>query len=104
MSELTPEEVFGASLAALFESDERWTPNGPNVSRLWEDSTVDTLILFSPATTYAVREMPDGRRPWAMGPAPAELILYHAKRLLSPDHPNAPEAHDSDLPEAEWWG
>lgn len=100
--EPTPQEVVAAALEALFESDERWMPNGRNVSRTFPDGTTDTLILLSPATAYAVREAPDGSRPWSMGPAPAEHILYHARLLLPPDHPDAPKALDSGPPRAEW--
>jgi hypothetical protein len=102
MSELTPHELMNAALKALLEADERWLLMGTNVVRTWPDGTTDTLILLGPETAYGVREAPDGRRPWSMGPAQAEAILYHAKRLLPPDHPDGPKALDAGLPRAEW--
>jgi hypothetical protein len=97
-----------AALEALFLDDERWKPKSATgvtmVQRSWPDGTVDTLILLSPASAYAVREDAQGGRPWSMGPAPAEQIVGHARKLLPPDDPNASKPLRSDRsnpPEAE---
>lgn len=107
--EPTAPNLLTQAVEALLQDDERWrvepTPGVTMVMRGWPDGTVDTLMLLSPDLAYGIRRDPQGGEPWSMGPAPAEHILYHARRLLPPDDPDAPKPLRSDrrnLPEADW--
>lgn len=90
------DDQLTAALEALFLDDERWMPQpAPSITlvqRSWPDGTVDTLILLSAEIAYGVRRDAQGREPWLMGPGAAEQIIGHARKLLPPDHPDAPKA------------
>jgi hypothetical protein len=94
-----------AALEALFLADERWKytpfPAGTMVQRDWDDGTVDTIILLSPATAYADRVTPDRMDPpWSILGS-AKAVVDAAREVLAPDDPNAPKASDGGLPPGE---
>jgi hypothetical protein len=108
MSGLNDDQAMGvqsemtAALEALFLSDERWNrgraAGSTVIQRSWEDGTVDTLIVLSSDTAYAVREAPDGRRPWS-ATGSTKHVVDAAREVAAPGAPNAPE---SGLPMGEW--
>jgi hypothetical protein len=91
-----------AALESLFLSDDRWNQAPAAgltlIQRSWDDGTVDTLTLLSPETAYAVREAPDGRRPWSVTGS-AKHVVDAACEVAAPGAPNASE---SGLPMGEW--
>ncbi|MPZ84041.1 MAG: hypothetical protein GEV28_28065 [Actinophytocola sp.] len=94
-----------AALEALFLADERWrqtlSPGTTLIQRSWDNGTVDTLVLLSSATAYAVRETADGKRPWSVTGS-ATLVVDAVRQVVPPDDPNAPKAPDAGLPMGEW--
>lgn len=102
---LSPEDQLVAAMETLLDADDRWrvvpSPGCVTMTRGWPDGSVDTLVLLSPDSAYAVREDSQGRRPWSMR-GTLELIVGHVRRLVAPDHPDAPKTLGSDLPRAEW--
>jgi hypothetical protein len=96
------ESELTAALEALFLSDERWNraraAGSTLIQRSWEDGTVDTLILLSSVIAYAVREAPDGRRPWSVTGSTTHVV--DAAREVAA--PGAPNARESGLPMGEW--
>lgn len=98
------EKQLVAALETLLD-DDHWrvvpSPGCVTVTRGWPDGSVDTLILLGPDTAYGVREDPQGGRPWSRR-GTLQQIVDLARRLVGPDHPDAPNALGSDMPRAEW--
>lgn len=98
------DDQLRAELAPLIAADERWRvmarAGHTHVVRRWQDGTVDTVILLSPDTAYALREDPQGRRPWSMA-GTRQQIIDHAQNLAAPGSPDAPPALGSDPPRDE---
>lgn len=98
------EDQLVAAMETLLDGDDQWrvvpSPGCVTMTRGWPDGSVDTLMLLSPDSAYAVREDPQGEQPWSMR-GTLQQIVGHARRLVAPVHPDAPKARGSDMPGAE---
>lgn len=99
------EDRLVAALETLLDADDRWrvvpSPGCVTMTRGWPDGSVDTLVLLSPDSAYAVREDSQGRRPWSIR-GKLDQIVDQARSLAAPDSPDASTTLGSDLPRAEW--
>jgi hypothetical protein len=95
-----------AALESLFESDQRWRPlpmpGGATITRSWDDESVDTVVVLSPDTAYAVRDDPHGREIQRIRGTAREVITA-VRAWPPPSEPNAPnESGHTPHPSGLW--